>query len=335
MPTRKPFFLATANALGEVTRLYDFIWPTAVAIWNMRWMAAGYRAVLGSPSVEDLKARFVQGSGIHGANLHRAYFESTWPEQQEELARISLVNLFAIYESWAGTLVHQLAPPPPAPPPPCQTCGRAPAPKPSKKDLEKWLQFPSDVDSKGVATGVGGAIQHLRNVEIPPLRDELRPVLSSSHGVHPAHLDDLLVIFRYFKECRNVLVHGGGRATKKVVDAADAVAELANKNPPFSIPQTVMPTVGAAVAVGLYGVVGFSDIVQRTMSTIDAELSSSGAAKFELVKRFKAAHGTVMLKADKAARRGQLRRKLRYLGLPNLPNVDQIDRMLQDSGILQ
>src|SRR4051812_14526814 len=108
MATTIPVLEASIAALEAVTRLYDFVWPVAAGLWNLRWQVAGYAAVRSGVTVEELQARFILGSGIHGANLHRACLETTWEEQQRRLAEVLLVNLFAIHESWAEALLAEL-----------------------------------------------------------------------------------------------------------------------------------------------------------------------------------------------------------------------------------
>ena len=94
------FFTATENAHRQITRLFDFIWPTATAMWDLRWQVAGYLAVAPNTTKAQLDGRFAEGSNISGANLKRACVEHTWEEQKELFARIVLVNSISIYEGW-------------------------------------------------------------------------------------------------------------------------------------------------------------------------------------------------------------------------------------------
>jgi hypothetical protein len=36
------FFPATRFAASQITDLFDFVWPTAAALWNLRWQVAGF-----------------------------------------------------------------------------------------------------------------------------------------------------------------------------------------------------------------------------------------------------------------------------------------------------
>jgi hypothetical protein len=97
---RANFFHTTTSARIQVTALFDFVWPTATAMWNLRWQVQGYLGVVPDATVADLNARFIHTSKIHGANLRRACIDQAWDKQLEFFAHILLTNLFAIYEGW-------------------------------------------------------------------------------------------------------------------------------------------------------------------------------------------------------------------------------------------
>jgi hypothetical protein len=55
----KPFFPATREAIDQMTALFDFAWPTAAALWNLRWQVHGFITEVPDATSEDLKKRFV------------------------------------------------------------------------------------------------------------------------------------------------------------------------------------------------------------------------------------------------------------------------------------
>jgi hypothetical protein len=99
-------FEETDQAAEEITRLFDFTWPTAIALWNLRWQVAGFLSVVPDASYEDVASRFVVGSGIRGADIRAMHKNITWEQQQTRFAEFVLTNIFAIYESWARRLVE-------------------------------------------------------------------------------------------------------------------------------------------------------------------------------------------------------------------------------------
>jgi hypothetical protein len=99
-------FRETDEAASEITRLFDFVWPTAVALWNMRWQVGGFLSMVPEASYEDVASRFVVGSDIHGADIRAMSLNTTWEEQKARFAEFILTNVFAIYEGWAKRLLE-------------------------------------------------------------------------------------------------------------------------------------------------------------------------------------------------------------------------------------
>src|SRR5438309_2064445 len=101
------FFPETAIFQRSQTDLFEFVWSTAAALWNLRWQVNGFLAVVPEATKEDLMSRFLRGSDIHSASLREACQERTWKEQQEQFALHILVVAFATYEAWAENLASR------------------------------------------------------------------------------------------------------------------------------------------------------------------------------------------------------------------------------------
>jgi hypothetical protein len=89
------------------------------------------------------------------------------------------------------------------------------------------------------------------------------------------------------------------------------------------------------VDLTLFGVVGFSDILQRTMLTVDAELSSAMAAEKILIQRWKTSVGVKNGKLERSARYKLVQRHLGQLGLPHLPRVIALEAALTKAELLR
>jgi hypothetical protein len=318
MPRSYPYFTSSRNALDAITRLYDFVWPTAAALWNLRWQVEGYCAVRGkAATVEELKARFVEGSGIHGANLGRACIKQTWDQQRSDLARVVLVNLFAIYESWTVDLIAEV--------------GTA---LPKGVDARKVFQFPSSVDSRGRPRGVGAELKHLKTDSVAAAA-ELHGVLITQSRVHSNHLDEMLIIYRYFKEYRNSLMHVGGKATSAAVSASADITALAARPLPFTIPRHAALRQDEPLVLDLHSAVGFSDVLRRLVLTIDAELTSTAAAERILLERWRQEIGVVQLPSDAKKRHSALVKKMRKLGMPTLKQMTKLAHALMTAGLVR
>src|SRR5271166_4590543 len=81
------FFETSRSAFQQVSDLFDFVWPTAVALWNLRWQVQGFAGTKTHVTKAELHGRFVLGSGVHSANIERACLDTTWEEQQGQFAK--------------------------------------------------------------------------------------------------------------------------------------------------------------------------------------------------------------------------------------------------------
>ncbi len=318
------FFSASNDVVKQITDLYDFVWPTASAIWNLRWQVKGFVNEVGVDNVNDQKLldRFDWGSGIHGVNLRRSCLEKTWPEQQEQFAKFLLINLCALYEGWIDSIQTSLG---------------------FSDDLSKQLQVPAWLDRKnGRPRGVLNAITEITVNKSPLVQTTFYPTLISHKKNSLANLNYLLICFRYFKECRNSLIHRGGLANQLTQDKYSeftAIASPINLNVQ-EVPEHFPVISGTLVKVSLRGVVGLGDIIIKIIATLDAELACCAQSEQELISRFTewANHkgkGTVSLKKDSAARCNQIRRLINNLGFPEPVKTEEVETLLLQEQIFQ
>lgn len=297
------FFRTSRSSYQQVTELFDFIWSTAAALWNLRWQVRGLANDLPGATNEILHGRFVAGSGVHSANLRRTCIEMSWDEQQEQFAKFLLVDLFAIYEGWLARTLTDI--------------GQA--------SLVKQFQFPTTLQSNGSKKGVGRALLQVHHSPSPILR----PAFYNKLIGHPKNslqkIENLLVAYRCFKECRNTLMHNEGKADAKCVAAYQAYASLSpgDLGAP-ELPKVNQPVVGQRVTLPLRGVVGFSDVILRLIATLDAELSCVQAAEKEIIAQWQE-HFSVpgrpkkprpVLSPNATRHNDQVRRLIGKLGLP-------------------
>jgi hypothetical protein len=43
------FFPSTESATDQITELFGFVWPTAAALWNLRWQVKGFLQEVDNP----------------------------------------------------------------------------------------------------------------------------------------------------------------------------------------------------------------------------------------------------------------------------------------------
>jgi hypothetical protein len=251
------FFRPSRHAADEITRLFAFVWPTAAALWNLRWQVGGYLQAVPNAGVKELNDRFVTGSQLVGADLRGACVDTPWDEQRARFASIILTSAFAIYESWADEIVTELG----------------------VQLSSKRLQFPDSTASNG--NGLESTIATLSAVQSPTLARAYFPIYAQPGKYNLAVLPNLLLAYRYFKEVRNCEMHRGGIADAKTEAAFNAFAPVADRaSLGMKGDLLIEPAAdGQPVRLHLRGVVGFSDILFRIIATVDAELCRSSHAE--------------------------------------------------------
>jgi hypothetical protein len=227
-------FRETDEAAAEITRLFDFVWPTAVALWNLRWQVNGFLTAVPNASYEDVASRFVVGSDVHGADIRAMSMKTTWEEQKARFAEFVLTNVFAVYESWARRLLRST-----------QVTGM------SDRDLYRL----GDQVSKGLPVFISRVVA----TPSPVMQRAFQASFSTHKKVHELQLVSMLKCYRYFKELRNCQIHNGGLADQKAVDAytefypVSSAASLKTKEGIEHFPVVL----GDKTQVSLRGVVGF------------------------------------------------------------------------------
>jgi hypothetical protein len=284
----KLYFTSSKEIAKRLTEVFDFAWPTAAAMWNLRWQVDGF--LRANPDATDsiLQQRFINGSGISGANLKRSCIQWSWEMQQQQFAKFLLIEFCALYEAWIDSVLDEIG-----------------------NGIRKQFQFPTNGTD-----GIGNALLALQANISTELETTIYPALQTNKKYDPSHLNELLICYRYFKECRNVLVHYGGIATQRAAQSYTAYSALSA----VSLGVTEMPDhcpiggQGDSVQLRLRGVVGFGEIVLKLISTLDVELSKTTHAEAVLRDRWISVTGKKRyLPADSHDRRGAIIRLIRKL----------------------
>jgi len=314
---RNLFFRCSREAFAEVTRLYDFLWPTTAAMWNLRWQVQGFLQVCPDATPEELCQRFAAGSEGDRGNIRRACQEQTWDDQRCTFARVLLVNLCAVYESWTAQVLTVLG----------ARC----------KAKEDDLQYP-DLTTRGKRRGVSAAITAITAAESPVIKASIYPSLQRNERYALKHIQALMLCYRYFKECRNTFIHQNGIPDQRTENAFAAfrtvatTAQLGMKEVPEHYPIDQQH----AVQISLRGVVGFSDVILRLIATLDIELSRAAMAERELIAQWRATHPErpclSSLRQDKRDRR--LSNHFRHMGLPTPTALEGLLQFLLRKGLI-
>ena len=283
----KLLLIASRDALNSLTTLFDFVWPTSAALWNLQWQVKGFISQVPKVTTNELNGRFIHGSGIASANLHRLANQQSWPELQQWFARLLLSETCALFEGWIESAFDELILP------------NSLRKKGNSNSLDKKIQFVTKFDSLGVPIdGVGFVLAQICGAGSDIMKICFLPTQSKNKKLG-SNVDNALKCYRAFKGVRNDFTHHGGRASKKTVDDilifhSETKKSLGVKEMPVMI--TASP--GAPIELSLRGVVGFSDIIVRIIAELDLALSNSKFAEDLIVNRWIKKHkGRVLIKS--------------------------------------
>lgn len=255
-------FRASRDAHKSITRLFDFVHPTAISLWNLRWQVQGYISSVPEADAKMLEARFASGSGIGAGSLKRATVETTWSAQLENFASFILMNTIAIFEDYVSAV--------------CEVSSLS---NYQKRAVEKQLQFPS-TSSNGGLSGARSTLG-VSNLVAGAITWDKR----AARRIDEANIENLLICFRYFKELRNSISHNGGRAGQRQLDAqsdyhqAISSGKIGSVQAPVYLP---VQTLADEIKPIYRGVIGFSEVILHIIATYDCILSRTPVVENEL-----------------------------------------------------
>lgn len=286
------YFSTTRKTVDVITQTFNFLKPTAVALWNMRLQYKGYMLENPTATQPEIDHRFVEGCNIKGANIRASCAEKSWEDQVEMFSQILLIQLCAIFESWIEEILKVLRE----------------NDEEKRSAIAKKLQYPNEYHdglkqlisskSKVLAVFYDGLKEHKKN--------------------NSSHIKELLVCYRYFKECRNSLVHSGGISGTRLIECETKLLQVAPADLKLKrIPDIIKTELGKRVRLNFKGIEIFADIVIQLITTYDAELSQCNNAEAEFLELWGNAYGEKKLnKHDNSKRIKQVSSCIEHLRLP-------------------
>lgn len=314
-------FQCAYDAHNQFTRLFDFVAPTAISLWNLRWQVQGFLKATPEATSQDLSNRFAFGSGMRGGELKRACVEISWNDQLEQFANFVLINAIAGFEDFTARLAEIAA---------------------SDADLQRrisnGLQFP------GGSSQIPGA----------PTRDFAYSYLtvSSSHltGVFArdprslrryagGKLDNLLLCYRFFKSLRNAIAHNGGRIDTEVLNNYARYSPVANatalglKEAPVHPP---IKNIDDPIHLDLRGVTGLTNVILHVVTTYDIDFGESMIAEKEVATRIRATSkpNAKMFAGRSGKRNQQILARVQSANLPNAVLTSAFEAYLKAEKII-
>ncbi|HEU4962634.1 MAG TPA: hypothetical protein VFV52_02100 [Bacilli bacterium] len=310
----KLFFEASNRLSDEIADLFDFLWSTSAAMWNLRWQVKGYLAVRGEEAnMSELSGRFIIGSGLSGVNFKKSYIDQSWEEQQEQFAKFLLINIFALYEQWVKDILTNIG----------------------YSHLECDLQRVTD--SKR-SQGIWYAINTICSTESSAIKNSFYSKYITNKKYSASTLDNLMRCFKFFKECRNCIIHKGGIADKIMVTRYQqfrnvaTIGQLGINEVPLHNPVVLHQK----IKIELRGVVGFADVILRIIATCDAEFSRSFVAEKVFLKRWREfhQHKIVLPKPGTESRLHKVTKYIQTIGYPCPDDPSEMETFLKTNNLI-
>lgn len=258
------FFEPSKLFEAQLTEIFDRLWPTLTALKMLRWEVRGYAEEIDVKSNEQLTRRFVDPCDkTLRPNLYRTCILDSWDCLESALATDLLINLFARYEGWCANILVCLG-------------------KSGQNALtrEKWLQsevkFPNLLSELCVGTD-------------PALSKSFYDVYRLNNSrFHNNHLSNYFKVYHFFKECRNCIIHSGGKINDRIIGAESHIQGFITTDLDIAeIPSYSIGEIGDDLILQLRGVVGFSQILLNIVSTIDIEFIKAATAKDYFTRQVK------------------------------------------------
>lgn len=284
------------DAHAQITQLSDFISPTIVAMWNLRWQVSGFLAAYPEAKQADLVQRFALGSKVKGNEIKRACVDNSWEEQKFRFATILLTNTISIFEDFVESLVS------------LTLSGD------NRRKAYKALQYPQGGSGRSYTYAYAAL-----GAATPELAGVFNPSHTKSRWYSGQKIQALLLCYRVFKEIRNALSHNGGRATAELLTAHQNFLPLATNAGlgVKEVPVYAVPVLDQNVGLELRGIYGFSDVVLRTIATYDLDLADRPGALCEINRRLGRIGGAARARVDEGKQAKRIDGLLRQAFLPS------------------
>lgn len=259
------FFRASKDALDNITHAFDFVHPLTV---SMRYTRDSLKETLDNNpalSMDDMKSLIDPQNNVHGVDYKHSFIDTSWNEQEENLAWLLLNNLFAIHEGWAQRLYEEIF----------QYC-----PGYVEKTFIKGLEF-ADLDHKLHSYYITAAKKSI------VLEGAFYSIYYNHSDFDYSKLKNYMLCYRLFKEARNCYMHHNFVASQNLMNAYSNYISVANtvNLDVKEVPLIATPVLGETIRLSLRGVICFSQIIRRIIIISDAHLLCSKAAEKEFWDR--------------------------------------------------
>lgn len=260
-------FESTYMANQEITKVFDMAWALEAGLWNLRIVVQKYYLNHPDATNEEVTEALVQGLRIHGLNPKRIATELNWEYEEQYIAKLLLINATAIFDTWVDEFVEATI---------SQKVLR-------KKFRPKQLYTLGDKIKADLKSGKFSTYENKLSLEE---KTSLYGCFRYTAHKQDTYLNNLRLVYKYFKSCRNCCVHGSTNFTFATERDYNAIKLLtADACGIKEFPKIESTVEGAPFKLYLRGVVGFYDILIRIINHYDLLAADHIAVENELLKR--------------------------------------------------
>ncbi len=261
------FFEPSKLFLAQITELFDDVWPTVTAIQYFRDQVVDYCKTHTVKDNQTLVKKYAKSKDkTNRPNLARFCIQDTMEEIKLGIAKNLLINLFAYYEAWVEEMLEIM------------NCNNR---------INRYeFQYPSGQQTNNYNV----VLSNVRNNGCQVLIDSYYNQYQNNKLYSLTSVDYWLHYYRYYKELRNSIAHGGGVVTQKLVDAYNDVINLnLSKNDLLvdELPAIDVPVINTAANYSLREIVWLSQILIRLVVTFDVEFIKSNQTEDYFCKEIK------------------------------------------------
>lgn len=278
----KCFFSVSKNIDKRLGDILSFVWVNYV----------GLKRLVSQVKSDGINDGFFNDlnlpDGINkkvGVDIRKVCLETGWDVHEQEFAKWVLFETCTLYEEWTGevakNLIHSH-----------QRIKKKKLVNTEISELSNALQFPIRTNGDDYTFAISDVAHSNKSALI---EKEFYPKLKKSSLNCLSDVNDYLIAYRFFKECRNSLIHKNGLVDQRLQDACTELDIIQkNKHQPFNPNSNktrsyefnlIIPQVGSKINLSLSNCILLSQLVRRIIITFDAELSINKVGETILKER--------------------------------------------------
>ena len=253
-------FEFTTLAHKEITQASDMAWALAAGIWKLRYDTILYRHSHFFSQDRDVQKNVVPESSLSRINLKKIVYDFTWDYEKQYIAQLFLINAIAIFDTWIDNFIDKALL------------------KPSIPDKEHLKKDTKSGD--------------FRSLDIK-LQNEKNSKLCGcfNYNKESQHIKKLILIYRYFKACRNCCAHGNKYFTRRAESCYNKIKLFtANDCGLNEFPEIFDTIKNKPFKLSLRGVIGFYDVLLKIINHYDSLAANKIAMENELLRKIEKAN---------------------------------------------